>query len=99
MQLKHRNLGELERKILCWWRTERDLKNQLLLRNKRYCKNISQLKGQQKNIFIRIIPCYLINFRRYSLLFLLLALDHTPRLCQRSVEQKSPLLLMHQGSR
>ena len=46
MQLKHRNLGKFGRKILCWWRTERDLKNQFSARNKHYFKNISQPKGQ-----------------------------------------------------
>ena len=52
MQLKHRNLGKFGKKILCWWRTERDLKNQLLLRNRRHFKNISQPKGQQKRYFL-----------------------------------------------
>ena len=52
MQLKHRNLGKLERKILYWWRTERDLKNQFSARIRRYFKNISQLKGQQKRYFL-----------------------------------------------
>jgi len=66
MQLKHRNLGKLERKILYWWRTERDLKNQLLLRIRRHFKNISQPKGQQKRYFVLKFGVFLKN---YTILF------------------------------
>ena len=61
MQLKRRNLGKFERKILCWWRTERDLKNQLSLRNRRHFKNISQPKGQQKRYFAYTFSALLIQ--------------------------------------
>nr|DAX80378.1 MAG TPA: hypothetical protein [Caudoviricetes sp.] len=47
---------------MCWWRTERDLKNQLLLRNKRYFKNISQPKGQQKRYFLLKFGVFLKNY-------------------------------------
>nr|DAN55446.1 MAG TPA: hypothetical protein [Caudoviricetes sp.] len=38
--------------FLMWWRVERDLKNQLSARIRRYFKNISQPKGQQKRYFL-----------------------------------------------
>mgnify|MGYP003196829519 CR=1 FL=1 len=48
------------------WRTERDLKNQLLALNRRHLKNISQLKGQQKRYFLFKFGVFLKN---YTILF------------------------------